>query len=126
VRVESTGDTGEIVTVGAVTVRSTRERTAAYYDQLISYVAGTVTLAFGRFNNPPTLDDVKTLTLDEAELEAIRSCKPADCDLQISGEGLQRIRREIDWKAPDARVRVQAAVAAGDGRLRCRVHAAWR
>jgi hypothetical protein len=109
-RVESTGDTGEIVTVGAVTVRATRDQTAAYYDQLLSYVDGTVTLAFGRFSNPPTLDDVKTLTLDDAEIEAIRSCKPRDCDVQISGEGLQMIRRGIDWNAPDARARVQAAV----------------
>src|SRR3954469_23001144 len=109
-RVESTGDTGEIVTVGAVSVRATRDRTAAYYDQMLSYVDGQVTLAFGRFHNPPTLDDVNTLTLDDAEIEAIRSCKPRDCDVQISGEGLQMIRREIDWNAPDARARIDAAV----------------
>src|SRR3954470_11998761 len=109
-RVESTGDTGEIVTVGAVSVRATRERTAAYYDQVLSYVDGTVTLAFGRFHNPPTLDDVKTLTLDDDEIDAIRSCKPRDCDVQVSGEGLQMIRRGIDWNAPDARARVEAGV----------------
>jgi hypothetical protein len=109
-RVESTGDTGELVTVGAVTVRSTREQTAAYYDQMISYVDGQVTLAFGRFDDPPTLDNVKTLTLDQDEIEAIRSCKPRDCDLQISGEGLQKIRRDVDWKAADAVPHVQAAV----------------
>jgi hypothetical protein len=109
-RVEATGDSGEIVTVGAVTVRSTREQTAAYYDQLISYVDGKVTLGFGRFTSPPTLDNVKTLTLDEDEIEAIRSCKAGDCDLQISGQGLQAIRREIDWRAPDAAARVEAAV----------------
>jgi hypothetical protein len=109
-RVESTGDTGELFTVGAVSVRSTREQTAAYYDQLISYVDGQVTLGFGRFTNPPTLENVKTLTLDDDEIDAIRTCKPRDCDLQISGEGLQTIRREIDWKAPDVMLRVQAAV----------------
>src|SRR3954469_23610643 len=109
-RVESTGDTGELVTVGAVVVRATREQTAAYYDQLLSYVDGTVTLAFGRFHNPPTLDDVKSLTLDDDEIDAIRSCKPRDCDVQISGEGLQMIRRGIDWNAPDARARVEAGV----------------
>src|SRR5215813_12691469 len=80
-RVESTGDIGEIVTVGAVTVRSTREQTAAYYDQLISYVDGKVTLGFGRFSNPPTLENVKGLTLDDDDIDAIRSCKPRDCDV---------------------------------------------
>jgi hypothetical protein len=108
-RVESTGDAGEILTVGAVNVRSTREQTAAYYGQMISYVDGKVTLAFGRFTNPPTLENVSALALDNDEIEAIRTCKPRDCDVKISGEGLQKIRRDIDWKAPDAAARVQAA-----------------
>ena len=113
-RVETTGDTGELVTGGAVTVHSTREQTAAYYDQLISYVDGKVTLAFGRFSNPPTLDNVKTLTLDKDEIDAIRSCKHRDCDLQISGEGLQQIRRDIDWKSPDAPAYITRSVRPRD------------
>lgn len=108
-RVESTGDTGEIVTVGAVIVPASREQTAAYFGQFTSYVDGQVTLGFGKFTNPPTLDNVQSLTLDKGDIDAIRSCKPRDCDVQLTGEGLQKLRASIDWKAPDAAARVQAA-----------------
>jgi len=108
-RTDSSADGGELVAIGAVKIRSAREQTAAYYGQMISYVDGQVTLAFGKFSDPPTLDDVKGLTLDKDEIEAIRSCKPGSCDLRIGGVGIEAIRRSIDWKAPDAADRVQAA-----------------
>jgi hypothetical protein len=105
-----TGDAGEIVAIGAAQVRSSRAQTTAYYGQMISYVDGQVTLAFGRFSNPPTINDVQGLTLDKNEIEAIRSCKPGNCDLRLGGAGIEAIRRNIDWKAPDASARVQEAV----------------
>jgi hypothetical protein len=102
-----TGDAGEIVTRGAVKVRAPRAQTTAYYGQMITYVDGQVTLAFGRFSNPPSMDDVKGLSLDREEIAAIKSCKPGNCDLRIGGAGLDAVRRGIDWKAPDADARVQ-------------------
>lgn len=107
-RVDSASD-GELVSIGAVRVRAPRAETAAYYGQMISYVDGQVTLAFGKFSNPPALDDVKNLTLDQKEIDALRTCKPGDCDLRIGGAGLAAIRQSIDWKAPDVAERVQAA-----------------
>jgi hypothetical protein len=105
-----TGDSGEIVTLGAVKVRAPRAQTTAYYGQMIAYVDGQVTLAFGKFSNPPSMDDVKGLTLDRDEIAAIRSCKPGSCDIKIGGVGLDAVRRGIDWKAADADARVQDAV----------------
>ena len=104
-----TADNGEILSVGAVRIRAARAQTTAYYGQMISYVDGQVTLAFGKFGNPPAIDDVKGLSLDPKEIDAIRSCKPGNCDLRIGGTGLDAIRRSIDWKAPDAAERVQNA-----------------
>jgi hypothetical protein len=109
-RVDSTSDGGEIVTVGAVRIRATREQATSYYGQMISYVDGQVTLAFGRFTRPPILDDVKDLTLDRDELDALQSCKPGDCDLRLGGAGIDAVRRSVDWKAPDAPQQAQAAV----------------
>ena len=107
-RVEA-DSSGEIVTVGAVRVRATRAQTAAYYAQMISYVDGQVTLAFGKFGSPPALDDVKGLSLDQDEIDAIRSCKPGDCDLQLGNTGIDTLRRSIDWNRPDAAASVQNA-----------------
>jgi len=36
---------------------------------------------------------------------ADRQCKPGDCDLKLARSSMDRIGRELDWKAPDARAR---------------------
>ena len=100
----------EIVTVGAVKIRAPRERVLDYYGQMISYVDGTVTLAFGRFSTPATASDVQGLAFDRADIDDLRSCKPGGCDIRLSGAGIEALQRSIDWKAPDAGERVNAFV----------------
>ena len=103
-----TGDDGEILTVGAVLVRASRERVLRYYGQLASYVDGEVTLAFGRFSSPPSLDDAAGLAFDREEIDELRSCRPGDCDIRLGGRSLAELRSQIDWSAPDHAERVNA------------------
>ena len=108
-RVAAGGDS-EVLTVAAVKIRSTRQQTVAYYGQMIAYVDGEVTRAFGRFSTPPVLADVKDLTLDPGDIAQIKSCKPGDCDIRMGGTGLAAIRSSIDWNAPDAAGQANARV----------------
>lgn len=96
----------EIVAVAAVKIRAPRDRVLNYYGQMISYVDGAVTLAFGRFSVPPRLDDVKDLSFDDNEVGDLRSCKPGGCDIRLSGAGIEALQNAIDWSAPDSVRRV--------------------
>jgi hypothetical protein len=98
----------EIAAVAAVMIRAPRERVLDYYGQMISYVDGSVTLAFGRFSTPPAPEDVKDLSFDSGEVADLRSCKPGDCDIRLGGAGIQALQSSIDWSAPDAHNRVNA------------------
>jgi hypothetical protein len=98
-RADLSGDESEILAVGAVKIRADRDRVANYYGQMISYVDGQVTQAFGRFSTPPALTDVQTLTLDAAEIEALKSCRPGDCDIRLGGTSLSALRSSVNWKA---------------------------
>ena len=109
-RVEEGSTDSEVIVIAAVRIRTTREQTVAYYGQMVSFVDGKVTLAFGRFSTPPVLADVGTLTLDRDEIDALKSCKPGDCDLKIGGAGIDKIRGAVDWAAPDAAAEAQRAV----------------
>ena len=109
-RVMPGGAEHEIVTVAAVKIRATREQTTSYYGQMISYVDGKVTTAFGRFGNPPAPADVAMLALEPDELAQIKSCKPRDCDIRIGGTALTAFRSSIDWNAPDAAERANTRV----------------
>jgi hypothetical protein len=89
----------EILAVGAVKIRVSRDRVVSYYGQMISYVDGEVTLAFGRFSSPPALTDVQTLAFDQEEIEALKSCRPGDCDIRLGGASLNDLRTAVNWNA---------------------------
>jgi hypothetical protein len=104
----SAGSDREILVVAAVKIRTTRSQVASYYGQMISYVDGQVTLAFGRFSAPPSIGDVNDLAFDPDEVEQLKSCRPGQCDIRLGGAGLHALRTSIDWSAPDYAARVNA------------------
>jgi hypothetical protein len=69
---------------------------------------GPSTLQIGVLHAPPVIGDLDGLTLDDGDLSAARQCKPGDCDLKLARSALERIRREMDWAAPDAKGRATA------------------
>ncbi len=107
--VPGTADT-EVMVVAAVKIRATRDATLAYYGQMVSYVDGQITKAFGRFSHPPVLADVKDFVLDADDLAQLRSCRPGDCDLRIGGAGIDALRSRINWSAPDVSAQAHAHV----------------
>ena len=109
-RVMEGGNDTEVMVVAAVKIRATRERVLNYYGQMIAYVDGTVTTGFGRFSQPPDLQDVAKLSLDADDIAQLRSCKPGDCDLRIGGTALETLRTSVNWSAPDAAVQANTRV----------------
>jgi hypothetical protein len=52
---------------------------------------------------------VARLELEKGDVEALRDCKPGDCDIKI-GTGIAELKAAIDWRAPDYGERVNAFV----------------
>ena len=59
-------------------------------------------LQIGTFGNPPQLRDVASLNVDEGDLQRLRECRVEECGVRLGADGIERIRREIDWRSPDA------------------------
>jgi hypothetical protein len=104
----ATPGSGEMIAIAAVKIHGPRVRVLDYYGQMISYVDGTTTLAFGRFSTPPAPGDVKDLSFDREEVDDLRSCKPGKCDIRLSGAAIESLRSSVDWNAPDVVDRVNA------------------
>jgi len=104
----ATPGSGEMIAIAAVKIHAPRDRVLDYYGQMISYVDGTTTLAFGRFSTPPAPGDVQDLSFDREEVEDLRACKPGKCDIRLSGAGIEALRSSVDWSAPDVVERVNA------------------
>jgi hypothetical protein len=56
----------------------------------------------GKFHDPPLLEDLDGLSLDREDLQALASCRMADCGLQLPAAMMRRLKTEVPWSAPDA------------------------
>jgi len=92
----------ELATLGIVRIQTSP---SAYVERLADITAfkrADGVLQIGTFSDPPQLEDVASLTVDEAELKRLRECRVENCDVRLTADGIERVRREIDWQAPDA------------------------
>jgi hypothetical protein len=98
-------DKPEMAAFGAVRIGADKDVFLQRVRDVARFRQGPSTLQTGRFHAPPVLADLDGLTLEDGDFEAARRCKPGDCDLKLARSALDRISREMDWKAPDARAR---------------------
>jgi hypothetical protein len=98
-------DKPEMAAFGAVRVAATKERFLERARDVARFRQGPSTLQTGRFRSPPTVADLEGLTIEDADFAAARKCRPGDCDVKMARSALERIQREMNWSAPDARAR---------------------
>jgi hypothetical protein len=98
-------DKPEMAAFGAVRVAADKDTYLQRLRDLRRFRQGPSTLQSGTLHTPPVLADFEGLTLEEGDFNAARQCKPGDCDLKLARSAMERIGRELDWKAPDARAR---------------------
>jgi hypothetical protein len=63
-------------------------------------------LALGVFGNPPQLSDLKDFSFDSDDIQALKNCKPGDCQLQIPASSIEEFQRSINWSAPNVNEQV--------------------
>jgi hypothetical protein len=102
-------ENGEVSVVGAVRIRTTKEHVQLYFDEYLKYEDGVVVLRIGRFGDPPSLQDVARLQMEQGDIDALRDCRPGDCAVKI-GADVGMLRAAIDWQAPDYAEQVNAFV----------------
>jgi hypothetical protein len=66
-------------------------------------------LAIGRFSDPPIIDDLSTLELDDDELSDIRKCRPGRCGLKLSATEMTELQRAAVDAGPEWKPAVQRA-----------------
>ena len=82
-RADASPENLEAAVVTAVRIATDKERTFSYFQQLVSYVDGTVTTGYGAFGHPPAESDVRRFTLGSSDLADLRACQPCSCDLRF-------------------------------------------
>jgi hypothetical protein len=84
---------------GAVRVNVDGDRLVAWSRNVEQFKKGSYILAIGRFSNPPRIEDLANVSLDEVDLRSIRSCKPGSCGLKLSAPEMERLRKAGEGKS---------------------------
>jgi hypothetical protein len=58
-------------------------------------------LEIGRFGSVPTIDDLRTLTMESGDIEDLRKCVAGKCELKLSAKMIERFQKGVDWQATD-------------------------
>ncbi|HEY7446954.1 MAG TPA: hypothetical protein VH702_02340 [Vicinamibacterales bacterium] len=103
-----THDPGEVVAVGAVKIAVPRHFFIERVRDIVAFKRSQYVLAIGTFGARPQAGDLAGLSLSDEDVEAIRHCRPGDCDIKLTPEMLARFQAEVDWSKPDARTRAEA------------------
>jgi len=100
----------EVATLGIVRITTSPSRYVERFTDIATFKRTDGVLQIGTFSHAPEARDVASLTIDEPDLKRLRECRVDDCEVRLSEDGIERLKREIDWRAPDASGRASVLV----------------
>jgi len=95
---------------GGVRIAASPEKYVERFKDIASFRRSPLVSEIGRFGDAPDVRDVASLTLDDDDFAAAKSCRPGKCDLKLARSAIERMHSQIDWSAPDARARATAVL----------------
>jgi hypothetical protein len=93
--------TPEVAIFGIARINVTKDFFLQNYGNQVPFIENSSALELGKFSSPPTSSDLKALTLEQIDLEALKNCRPGNCEVKISTKNMEHFQKEIDWSAAD-------------------------
>jgi hypothetical protein len=94
-----TKDDREIGVIGVVRVQTSPGITLSEFTDGLTQKSNKSLLATGRFGGPPTLEDLRNLSLDKNDVGNLQKCSTGDCKLRLSDDLIERLRTQVDWNS---------------------------
>lgn len=95
-------DGSEVGVLAAVRIDAKADRLVYWFKDIANFRKAAELGLSHRIANTPQIGDFADLSLDTAELAALRKCRPGSCELLLGDAAIQRFQTEINWNAPDA------------------------
>jgi hypothetical protein len=93
----------EVAVFGITPIKAPADFFVDSFRDIERFKKGTFVLQVKKFSTPPRLEDLDQLTIDDSDWNALKKCKVGDCDVKLPQDMILRLRREMDWSAPNAR-----------------------
>lgn len=99
----------EVAVFGVTAINIDADRLVAWVRRIERMKESPATLAVGRFSDPPRVEDLERLTLDDDEMWDVQQCRHGDCNLKLSADEMKRLQREVAGPTAQWRPRMQHA-----------------
>jgi hypothetical protein len=96
------GTDSELAIFGGVAIRVDGARLIAWEREIAALKQNARVLSIGRFSNPPRLDDLQKLVLDNDEMKDVGQCRPGDCALKLALEDIGKLKQAMAGPPPGA------------------------
>ena len=63
-------------------------------------------LALGVFAEPPQLSHLNGFSFDKEDIQALKDCRPGDCQIQMPASSIEELHRSINWSAENVNEQV--------------------
>jgi hypothetical protein len=92
----------ELAVFGVVYVATPVARFVDQFGDIERFEKGPGIPQIGRFGDPPSIEDLASLTLPAKDVAVLSSCHPGDCDVKLSRAAMTRFRNQVDWSSPNS------------------------
>jgi len=96
----------DIIIFGAIHINATPESYIELFKDFDRLRTLPIYLAVGEFSIPPAVSDLNGFSFEAEDVKELKSCKPADCKIQLPAKSMEAYQKSIDWNAPDVQQRV--------------------
>ncbi len=96
-----TGSEGEVAFSGVIMLNAPRDVVFDAFRRAVEKQRKEVSEQRGIFRSPPTLADLKKLTIDKSEIGSLKDCKDGDCSWSLSSAMIEKFNA-LDWTAAAA------------------------
>lgn len=95
------GDPAKEVSIfGAVWIDAPTSAYVALVKDIENFERGGAFHVTKRISDPPQLNDFAAMTLPDDDVADLKYCRVGDCELKLSQQTLDRVRRSLDWSKP--------------------------
>jgi hypothetical protein len=99
-------DKREIAMCGMVRLQAPAELFLESFRENMTRKSNAAILEIGRISNPPALNDLQGLTVEDRDVEDLRQCVVGDCRVKLSATMIGRLQKEVDWASENYRTQV--------------------
>lgn len=85
----------DLAVVAAMRINAPPDRLIAWTSEIAALQRGRYMPLVSRFSDPPRIEDLDALTLDDDDLSDLRSCRPGDCGIKLSVGEMTRLQQHV-------------------------------